>query len=113
MLGEVHSQVEACIKTAAGRTHSENPKESNLELVKTLSPTEIATIASQARHDILCEQDKAWVKPDDLPAIARAITRLRREDGTAFTDGEACRIERTMDRRVVATMLQTGRRSPL
>lgn len=67
--------------------------------------------AGATRHT--AEQDKAWIKPDDLPAIARAITRLHKEDGTAFADEQARRIERMMDRSNVATILRAGDISPL
>jgi hypothetical protein len=111
--GQIHSQVERFIKLAIGKARGDESNESNLKRVETLSSEEIATIAAQARHDILEGQDKGRIKPDDLSFIARAITQIRKADGKAFTDEEARRLERRIDQRNVAAMLESGEVSPL
>jgi hypothetical protein len=106
--GQVHSQVEAFVRQAIAKARQAPPDKRTLKKVDSLTPAEIATIASQTRHDILASQDQAWIEPDKLSAIARAITRLQKDDGNKFTSTEAREVERRMDQRAVTSILKSG-----
>ena len=72
---EVHARVEALIRDATTLAKRDKETKRNLEKVDTLTSKETATIAGQARHDVLADNDAGWIDPDHLSATARGLQR--------------------------------------
>jgi len=127
---EVHAQVEALIRDATRTAKRDREAKRTLEEVRTLSSEQIATIAGQARHDILADHDAGWTDPDHLSATARGLQRalqarrehklripwmlefLRSFPDDLSLDGVRA-AAREMDARTNADMLETKSTLPL
>ncbi|MGA2496064.1 MAG: hypothetical protein ABSF67_24605, partial [Roseiarcus sp.] len=72
---EVHARVEALIRDATTLAKRDKVTKRNLEKVRTLTSEEKATIAGQARYDVLADHDAGWSDPDHMSATARRLQR--------------------------------------
>ncbi len=72
---EVHARVEALIRDATTLAKRDEEAKRKLEKVRALSSKERATIAGQARYDVLADHDAGWSDPDHLSATARGLQR--------------------------------------
>jgi integrase len=72
---EVHARVEALIRDATTLAKRDKETKQNLEKARTLTSEQIATIAGQARHDVLADHDAGWTDPDHLSPTARGLQR--------------------------------------
>lgn len=110
--GQIHAQAEVLLKKAVEKIRSADPKITNLKKIKSLSSSELAIIAAQVRHDVLSEQDQAWIDPDFLPIVARAISCIDKNNGEKYSAEEARQVGRLVEQRNVAAMLRTGEMRP-
>ena len=127
---EVHARVEALIRDATTLAKRDKETKRNLEKVRTLTFEQKATIAGQARHDVLADHDAGWSDPDHLSVTARGLQRAlqaRREHKlsdpgmleflSSFPDDLSLdgvrAAAREMDARTNADMLETRSTLPL
>ena len=127
---EVHARVEALIRDATTLAKRDEEAKRKLEKVRALTSKERATIAGQARYDVLADHDADWDDPDHMSATARGLRRAlqagrkhRLNDpemleslGSVAADPspDAVRaVARQMDARTHADMLETGSTWPL
>ena len=127
---EVHARVEALIRDATTLAKRDKETKRNLEKVRTLTSEQRATIAGQARHDVLADHDAGWNDPDHLSTMARGLQRalqtgrkLRLNDpemqaslGSDAADPSLDRVRavaRRMDAETNADMLETRSTLPL
>jgi integrase len=120
---EVHARVEALIRDATRIAKRDKETKRNLEEVRTLTSEQMATIAGQARHDILADHDAGWTGSDHMSVTARGLQRalqsgrkhglndpemLNTSSAAAGPSPDAIRaVAREMDARTNAEMLKT------
>ena len=71
----MHARVEALIRDATTLAKRGEEAKRTLEEVRTLTSEQIATIAGQARHDILVDHDAGWTGSENLSPTARGLQR--------------------------------------
>ena len=72
---EVHARVEALIRDATRIAKRDEEAKRKVEKVRTLTSEERATIASQARSDVLADHDAGWNNPNHMSPMARGLQR--------------------------------------
>jgi hypothetical protein len=70
---EVHARVEALIRDATTLAKRDEEAKRKVEKAPTLTSEERATIAGQARHDVLADHDAGWSVPDHMSAMTRGL----------------------------------------
>jgi integrase len=127
---DVHARVEGLIREATTLAKRDKETKRNLEKVRTLTSEQRATIAGQARYDVLADDDDGWTGADHMSATARGLQRAlqaRREHKlidpdmlkylSSFPDDLSLdgvrAAAREMDARTNADMLETRSTFPL
>lgn len=90
--GSIHAQVEAMLEQALGCIREKAlDAEARKRLKKSdgLSGNEIATIAGQARHDVLAADDRAWEGPEEMTPMAQIMAKILKQNNTGRADADA------------------------
>ncbi|WP_294537116.1 site-specific integrase [uncultured Rhodoblastus sp.] len=84
---DIHSQIEALVDAAVAG--GKKPPEPVFDATPKLSTSDRATIASQARHDVMADHDADWTDPENLGPLARGLEQaLRLRDSGQLPAGE-------------------------
>ena len=80
----IHEQVEGLVQMARVLANSQAEKLRSQQGIDRLPPGTVATIAAQARHDMLSEHDQTWIDP----TFHVAADERRRQ---SHAEGRSCR----------------------
>ena len=110
--GSIHAQVEAMLEQALGCIREKAlDAEARKRLKKSdgLSGNEIATIAGQARHDVLAADDRAWEGPEEMTPMAQIMAKILKQNhtGRADADARAVLASQIVEQRMVKASLKS------
>lgn len=82
----VHEQVEGLVQMGQVLAAEKERRDRQRQTAKRLPADAVATMAAQARHDLLAEHDQTWIDPSFTSPLTGVVVRLMREAGRASPD---------------------------
>ena len=77
----VHEQVEGLVQMGQVLAAEKERRDRQREALERLPAGAVATMAAQAKHDLLGEHDRTWIDPSFTSPLTGVVVRLMREAG--------------------------------
>ncbi len=79
----VHEQVEGLVQMGRVLAAEKERRDRQRQIAERLPTDAVATMAAQARHDLLAEHDQTWIDPSFTSPLTGVVVRLMRQAGRA------------------------------